>query len=128
MLEALVSAVSFPKSLPIKVIDIGCGTGTISNMVLKNFPNAQVTCLDIAQNMVEKAKIKLSVYSNVRYITEDITYFNFDDNYDVAISSQHCIIFAKLVNQLTWLSEIGFVDVDVIWKYYNLSAYSSVKL
>ena len=37
--------------------------------------------------MVEKAKIKLSAYSNVRYITEDITHFHFDDNYDVAISS-----------------------------------------
>jgi len=38
MLEALISAISLPKSIPVKVIDLGCGTGTISNMVLKSFP------------------------------------------------------------------------------------------
>jgi len=199
MLEALISAISFPKSIPIKVIDIGCGTGTISNMVLKCYPNAQVTCLDIAENMVEMAKLKLSAYSNVRFITGDITHFDFDDNYDVAISSlalhhlltdkdkkefykkiykhlnQNGIFYnadvvlassenlqklyidqwkrfmarkisredienrylakyyeedkpSKLVDQLTWLFEIGFVDVDVIWKYYNLAVYGGVKI
>ena len=35
---------------------------------------------------------------------------------------------SKLVDQLTWLSEIGFVDVDVIWKYYKLAVYGGVKI
>jgi tRNA (cmo5U34)-methyltransferase len=28
-----------------------------------------------------------------------------------------------LVNHLNWLKEIGFKDIDVIWKYYNYSVY-----
>ena len=28
---------------------------------------------------------------------------------------------AKLLDQLKWLESIGFVDVDVLWKYYNFA-------
>jgi tRNA (cmo5U34)-methyltransferase len=30
---------------------------------------------------------------------------------------------APLVDQLTWLTTIGFCDVDVVWKYYNFAVY-----
>jgi len=30
---------------------------------------------------------------------------------------------AKLTDQLAWLAEIGFADVDVIWKQYNFAVY-----
>jgi tRNA (cmo5U34)-methyltransferase len=34
---------------------------------------------------------------------------------------------AKLLNQLAWLGEIGFADVDVVWKQYNFAVYCGVK-
>jgi tRNA (cmo5U34)-methyltransferase len=34
---------------------------------------------------------------------------------------------AKLVDQLVWLKEIGFDDVDVIWKRYNFAVYGGAK-
>jgi tRNA (cmo5U34)-methyltransferase len=34
---------------------------------------------------------------------------------------------AKLIDQLTWMTEIGFIDVDVIWKYYNFAVYGGVR-
>jgi tRNA (cmo5U34)-methyltransferase len=34
---------------------------------------------------------------------------------------------AQLVRQLTWLSEIGYKSVDVLWKYYNFAVYGGVK-
>lgn len=34
---------------------------------------------------------------------------------------------AKLNDQLTWLTEVGFKDVEVIWKYYNFAVYGGVK-
>lgn len=34
---------------------------------------------------------------------------------------------AKLIEQLNWLAEIGFTDVDVIWKYYNFAVYGGLK-
>ena len=66
MLDALVSAIPFDTSEPIRVIDLGCGTGTISQRVLAAFPNARVTCLDLAENMIEMAKVKLEQTPIVR--------------------------------------------------------------
>jgi hypothetical protein len=28
---------------------------------------------------------------------------------------------------MLWMSEIGFADADVIWKYYNFAVYGGVK-
>jgi tRNA (cmo5U34)-methyltransferase len=34
---------------------------------------------------------------------------------------------AKLFDQLAWITEFGFTDVDVIWKYYNFAVYGGGK-
>ncbi|HSB00253.1 MAG TPA: methyltransferase domain-containing protein [Anaerolineales bacterium] len=34
---------------------------------------------------------------------------------------------APLVEQLAWLSRIGYENVDVLWKYYNFAVYGGVK-
>jgi tRNA (cmo5U34)-methyltransferase len=34
---------------------------------------------------------------------------------------------AKLLDQLAWLANIGFDEVDVIWKYYNFAVYGGRK-
>ena len=198
MLDALVSAIPFDKSSVIKVIDLGCGTGTVSKLVKSIFPDAVITCLDVAENMIEMAKNKLSEWVDIRYQLGDFNHFNFDYKYDVAISSlslHHLLtdedkknfyrriyealnpggIFYnadnviasndylqevymekwkefmrksiseeeidnnwipryyvedrpdKLLDQLIWLKEIGFADVDVIWKYYNFAVYGGRK-
>ena len=198
MVDALVSAIPFDKSTAIKVIDLGCGTGTVSKRVKINFPDAVITCLDFAESMIELAKIKLSGQIDVYYQVGDFAHFDFKEKFDVVISSlalHHLVtdkdkkdiysriynslnspgIFynadnilaandylqglyinkwkefmirnvskeeiknkwlpryyledrpARLVDQLNWLREIGFKDVDVIWKYYNFAVYGGRK-
>jgi tRNA (cmo5U34)-methyltransferase len=34
---------------------------------------------------------------------------------------------AKLMDQLVWLRDKGYVDVDVVWKYYNFAVYGGSK-
>ena len=34
---------------------------------------------------------------------------------------------AKLIDQLAWMAQIGFADVDVLWKYYNFAVYGGVR-
>jgi len=198
MISALIAAIPFEASANIKVIDLGCGTGSIANKVKETFSNAQVTCVDLAENMIEMAKTKLSLYSDVRYQVSDFYRFDFSDSYDVVISSlalHHLIndedkqgfysriykalspggIFynadvvlasnshlqdayirqwkefmaksvskqeiekkwipkyreedrpARLMDQLAWLGEIGFIDTDVVWKFYNFAVYGGAK-
>jgi tRNA (cmo5U34)-methyltransferase len=34
---------------------------------------------------------------------------------------------AQLITQLEWLKEIGFSEIDVIWKYFNFAVYGGQK-
>ena len=198
MLDALVAALPFEGFAPIRVIDLGFGTGTVSRRVLEAFPNAQMTCLDLAENIIGMARAKLAAYPSARYLVGDFNSYTFDATYDVAVSSlalHHLVtdgdkrafygrVFdglapggafynadvvlgssdrlqavymdtwrafmrgnvseaeiegewlpkyhaedrpARLTDQLAWLDEIGFTEVDVVWKYYNYAVYGGVK-
>ena len=180
------------------MIDLGCGTGTIARRITETFPQARVTCLDLAENMIEMAKLKLADFANTRFQVGDFTNYKFDATYDVAVSSlalhhlvtdedkigfyrkihaslnPHGVFYnadvvlgssetiqkayiekwkdfmkrhvaeaeinhkwlpqyqaedrpAKLMNQMTWLTNLGFQEVDVIWKYYNFAVYGGRK-
>jgi tRNA (cmo5U34)-methyltransferase len=198
MVAALVAALPFDAGAPIRVFDIGCGTGTISFAILQTFPHAHITCLDLAENMLAMARQKLARYPQVHYVADDFNHFEFAESYDAIVSSlalHHAVtdddkralyrrIFAalspggvfynadvilganeflqslymrqwrafmgqhmseeeitgtwlpkyesedrpaSLMKQLSWLAEIGFVEVDVIWKWYNYAVYGGIK-
>ena len=199
MLDALVAALPFSKSQSIRVVDLGCGTGTIARWIKDIYPQAKITCVDIAEKMLQIARAKLSDAGNdVRYQLGNFEDYQFDTTYDVAISSlalHHLVtdkdkikfyhqiydrltpggVFynadiilgsssylqkhymekwreymllqvtveeieqkwlpqhyeedrpANLMSQLAWLQNIGFIEIDVIWKYYNFAVYGGRK-
>lgn len=198
MVTALVAALPFARETQIRVVDLGCGTGTIAKAILEAFPNALVTCIDLAENMVAVAKSKLAAYAGVEYIIGDFASLSFNRTYDVVVSSlalHHLVtdlekrqfykrvfealrsggVFynadvvlgsseflqgvymrewrrfmsrnlpasevdetwipkyyaedrpAKLMDQLDWLGDIGFADVDVLLKTYNFAVYGGAK-
>lgn len=67
------------------VIDLGCGTGTVSAAILERYPQAKITCVDIAEKMVASAKNKLG--NKCTYVQADLNKFKFDKSYDVIVSS-----------------------------------------
>jgi len=87
MINGLVEAIPFEHSAPIKVIDLGCGTGTISKRIINIFPNAAITCLDIAPNMIEVAKQKMKEYPGTTFQVGDFQNYEFNDKYNVVVSS-----------------------------------------
>lgn len=66
---------------------LGCGTGTVSRQIKQVFPQARITCLDLAGNMIEMSRLKLNRYSNVQYRVGDFNDYEFDDTCDVVVSS-----------------------------------------
>ena len=86
MLDALLAVLPFSSNDPIRVVDLGCGTGTIARRVKERYPQAQITCVDIAQNMLQMAEDKLG-HADVRYQLANFETYEFDTAYDVAISS-----------------------------------------
>lgn len=67
MVEALIAALPFDSCASIKV------------------PNAHITCLDLAENMLAMARIKLANHQHVRYVAGDFT--DFCGEYDAVVSS-----------------------------------------
>ncbi len=198
MVEAIVNTISFEQNSDFEVLDLGCGTGTVSRAIKNTFPNAKLTCLDISGNMLQIAGGKLYDAPETEYINCDFYNFSFDKKYDAIVSSlalHHLVtkedkldfykkiysalnaggIFVNadvvlastealqerymkqwksfmcknvseyeveskwipkyheedrptsLSEHLEMLKEAGFIDVDVIWKYYNYSVYTANK-
>ena len=87
MLDALVAAIPFPATFPLRIIDLGCGTGTLALRVKQRFPHAQITCLDLAENMLAHARAKLAGQNGIDFEQGDFLTHPLKGPYDAAISS-----------------------------------------
>src|SRR5271163_3013977 len=87
MLKALVSAMPFGPEASPRVIDVGCGTGTVALAIANAFPHADLTCLDVAENMIAMAGLKLACHERTTFIVGDFGTFQFDGEYDAVVSS-----------------------------------------
>lgn len=198
MIDALVEALPAGRDESIKVLDLGCGTGNISRALKEKFPHARITCIDLAENMIEIARFKLSEFNTIEYCVGDFSKIEFDDDYDAVVSSlalhhlrtdedkkelysriydalrEGGVFYnadwilgsnkylndvylekwkefmlksislgeieekwlpkhyeedapSKLIDHVDWLMDIGFEDVDVLWKYYGNAVFGGVK-
>lgn len=56
--------ITFERNASINVLDLGSGTGVLSHLILREFPQAKVVAFDLAKNMLEICKNNLSSYQN----------------------------------------------------------------
>jgi tRNA (cmo5U34)-methyltransferase len=87
MIICMVSVIPFDNSEEFKLLDLGSGTGNITKAVKEKYPHSKISCIDIAENMIQMAQIKLEDYTDIEYYTGDFSEFNFEEKYDVIVSS-----------------------------------------
>jgi len=76
------------RSSPLKVLDLGAGTGLFSAMVQKEFPQAHLTLVDQQPEMLEQAKKRFQKSDKLpTLITGDYREFAFSDRYDLIVSA-----------------------------------------
>ncbi|MEN6389513.1 MAG: methyltransferase domain-containing protein [Syntrophomonas sp.] len=171
-----------------EILDIGAGTGLMSALLLKKYPGARLTLIDVSDQMVEVARQRFQNVSDIEYIIDDFARNHFSKSFDIIISSlaihhlnepekealyhkvyhtlkeSGCFINADQVlgstvflenlykedwkrkvlaspltpeelgrayertrmdqmstlqDQLGWLKDAGFSEVDCVYKYYN---------
>jgi tRNA (cmo5U34)-methyltransferase len=77
---------SFRPDHPIRVLDLGAGTGLSSQYILAAFPQAHLTLVDFSANMLESAKKKFG--KNHSYILGDYAAVDFPEKtFDVILSA-----------------------------------------
>ncbi|KAG4105507.1 methylase [Neocallimastix lanati (nom. inval.)] len=69
-------------------LDMGCGTGNTIESLIKNYPDAHYTGIDIAEKMIEVAKKKVQ-NENVEFVVGDSENLPFEDNkFDVILCKE----------------------------------------
>ncbi|GAB6153674.1 malonyl-ACP O-methyltransferase BioC [Desulfosporosinus burensis] len=53
------------------ILEIGCGTGFFTELLAREYPKALITAVDIAPEMIDLAKDKLSGFANISYLIAD---------------------------------------------------------
>jgi tRNA (cmo5U34)-methyltransferase len=188
MLNAAVDSLPFEAGSSPMIVDLGTGTGALASRVLKKYPDAQLLCVDMTREMLDKARERLAEYKDVSYLEKDFYDLQLPPDQDAVVASlslhhivtdeekrsfyakvcrclRHGGVFVNadavlstddwveelymrtwemflsksldpegvkavlgrhlredslpvLLDQLRWLSEVGFAHVDVIWKNY----------
>ena len=76
-----------PYTAPIRVLDVGAGTGLLSALISEMFPNAVLTLADISEEMLGRARVRFADRDQVNYLTLDLENDALTGEYDVAVSS-----------------------------------------
>ncbi len=61
------------------ILEIGCGTGFLTELLAREYPNARIIATDIAPEMILIASNKLATYSNIKYFVADGENLSIDD-------------------------------------------------
>ena len=69
-----------------KILDLGAGTGILTELLYKQHPNSDITLVDLSTEMLNIAKNKFND-KNFKYIEADYLTHNFDKDYDIIVSS-----------------------------------------
>ncbi|WP_243556167.1 malonyl-ACP O-methyltransferase BioC [Priestia megaterium] len=70
----------------IAILEIGCGTGYLTQLLCEKFPKAAITAVDLSSGMMELAKKKVTE-DRVSFICGDIEEISIEGHYDLIISN-----------------------------------------
>jgi tRNA (cmo5U34)-methyltransferase len=69
------------------ILDVGAGTGLLSALMLEKFPGADLTLLDISENMLNVARERFAGRKNVAYVAKDYSRADLGGPYDIVCSA-----------------------------------------
>jgi len=79
-------AAESPSPAP-NILDMGAGTGLLSALLLEKYPAADITLLDLSENMLAVAQERFSGKTNVRFRTGDYAQADLGGPYDLICSA-----------------------------------------
>lgn len=71
---------------PASILEIGCGTGTLTQALAHRFPQARITAADMASGMLQQARTRLED-PRITWLCADAEEMPLNDSYDLIISN-----------------------------------------
>ena len=103
------------------ILDLGAGTGLLTKLVIKKYPNAKYTLVDIADEMLDIAKERFETLDNISFNVEDYRVGISGGKYEAIISAlsiHHLDSYEKrdLYNNIFNMLEEGgvFINADQV--------------
>jgi tRNA (cmo5U34)-methyltransferase len=75
------------KNPQIKILDIGAGTGLLTQFLLLKYPDAEYTLIDISDEMMAMAKKRFHGNNNIKYLIHDYVEYEFTEKFNLVVSS-----------------------------------------
>jgi malonyl-CoA O-methyltransferase len=82
---------------PARILEIGCGTGTLTELLVRRFPGAEIHAVDIARPMIDVARKRLSGRCRIRWHEADARSFRPGGTFPLIVSS----------SALHWMAPVG---------------------
>ncbi len=85
---AVLGFVPFESDVELRVLDLGAGTGILSEMVADRFPHASLTLVDFSEKMLDIADQRLAGRGDrFRFVVADYLEEPFPEQYDLVVSA-----------------------------------------
>lgn len=86
--EDLIERLRLLKLQPLRILDLGSGTGKLSRSLLKLYPGARIYCIDISENRLRFAKGHRKWFRQQHYINTDMHALPFaSESFDLVVSN-----------------------------------------
>lgn len=73
---------------PARILELGCGSGNLSELVCRKFSNASLRLVDFSGSLLQQCSSRLSDFSGVEYQKEDFRNLDFaPGSFDMVVSS-----------------------------------------
>lgn len=69
------------------LLEVGCGTGDLTALLIDQFPKARVTAIDIADQMIQSARQRVGANANVEFVVGDAEEIKWEGTFDVVVSN-----------------------------------------
>ena len=86
--EMILTMLPFPSTSPARVLELGPGTGNLTQKVLTRFPHSTVVGYDLSEQMLAQARAKLAVFeARLQLCQGDLSQTVFPGPFDAVVSA-----------------------------------------
>ncbi len=72
---------------PVRILEVGCGTGILTQLLLRHFPNASIDAIDISEKMIAQARRRLGHHLRASWRAADARTYRGPEPYSFIVSN-----------------------------------------